>query len=88
MFLLFDTGIPGGAGIALLGVGFFFIVLAAGFVLFRLLRKSLKMVFRVVIFLVIISIAFVGCSSLLYLGIGNTRKGPVRPERPEPTRQR
>lgn len=84
---LFDMGLPGETGLVLLGVGFFFIVLAAAFVVFRLLKRSLKMMFRVIIFLVIVVIAFVGCSSLLYIGVGNSGRGPVKPSA-TPSRQR
>lgn len=87
MLFLFDMGLPGETGLVLFGVGFFFIILAAAFVVFRLLRKSLKMVVRVIIFFVIVVIAFVGCSSLLYIGIGNSGRGPVKPSA-TPARQR
>lgn len=85
MPFLFDIGLPGQTGLVLFGLGFFFIILAAAFVVFRLLKKSLKMVFRVIIFFVIVVVAFVGCSSLLYIGVGNSGRGPVKPA---PTRQR
>lgn len=89
MALLFDIGVPGGgAGMAVLGLGTFFIILAAAFVVFRLLKKSLKMAVRIVVFFVIVVIAFVGCSSLLYLGVGNSGRGPVQRPSPSPSRQR
>lgn len=87
MSFLFDVGIPGETGLVIFGVGFFFIVLAAAFVVFRLFKKSLKLAIRVVIFFVIVAVAFVGCSSLFYLGTGNFSRKPVRPTQ-TPARQR
>jgi hypothetical protein len=82
--LLFDVGVPGGeAGLAAVGIGFFLILLAAAYVVFRLLRKTLKMAFRIAIFAIILLIAVVGSLSLLYIGVGNSGK-----PRPGPSRQR
>lgn len=76
---------PVGGGIAIVGGIVFFLVLAAvAFIAFRVLRKTLKMAFRLAIVAVILAIAIVGCVSFWWLGSGR----PTRPEPPSATRPR
>jgi apolipoprotein N-acyltransferase len=72
---------PLGGGIAVLGgVAFFLVLAAVAFIAFLLLRKTLKMAFRLVIVAVILAIAIIGCVSFAWLGSGKTpRPGPPRP---------
>jgi hypothetical protein len=72
---------PLGGGIALFGgIAFFLVLAAAAFIAFLLLRKTLKMAFRLVIVAVILAVAIVGCISLFWLGSGKpNRPGPPRP---------
>ena len=65
MRFLFDVA-PSGAG--MIGIGaaavFFLIASAAAFVAFKLLKKSVKMAFRVAILLIILVIAVAGSVAL------------------------
>ena len=70
---------PVGGGTALVAAGVFFVALAAGaFVVFKLLKKTVKMAFRMAIVGVILLIAIIGSISFWWLG----KAGPVRTERP------
>lgn len=83
--LLFDMGIPGGmatAGIA--AVGFFFVLTAVAYIMFRLLRRTVKMAFRMAIVAAVLVIALVGSISLYWFGSGSSSKTT----RPAPARQR
>ncbi len=76
---------PLGGGLAIFGgIAFFLVLAVVAFVAFLLLRKTLKMAFRIVIVGVILVIAIIGCVSFWWLG----GRRPVRPEppRPAPTR--
>ena len=76
---------PVGGGTALLAGGVFFVALAVGaFVVFRLLKKTVKMAFRMAIVAVILVIAVIGSISFWWLGTSK----PTRPERPRPTQPR
>ena len=65
------------------GVVFFFILAAVAYVIFRLLRKSVRMAFRMAIVAAILVIALVGAVSFYWFGTGSS----PRP-RPTPTRSR
>jgi hypothetical protein len=71
--------LAGGIG-TFVGVAFFLICLAVAFVAFKLLKRTLKMAFRVAIVAVIIAIAVAGSAFFLLLGSSE----PVHP----PTRSR
>jgi len=65
------------AGIIAAGIFFFTFVLIA-YVAFRLLRKTVKTVVRLVIVVVIMAIAIAGSVSLLSLSKGNARPTSTR----------
>lgn len=73
---------PVGGGLAIFGgIAFFLVLAAAAFVAFLVLRKTLKMAFRLAIVAVILIIAVVGCISFWWLG----SRRPTRPDYPRPT---
>ena len=79
--ILLDAA-PIGAGIGIAAAGLFFAVFAAvAYVVFRLLKKSVKMAFRLAIVAVILVIAIAGSVSFWWLGSSK----PARPEKPRPT---
>jgi hypothetical protein len=79
--MLLDAA-PIGGGIGLAAGAFFFAVFAAvAYIVFRLLKKTVKMAFRMAIVAVILLIAIVGSISFWWLGSSK----PARPERPRPT---
>jgi len=82
--ILFDVGPPGGAIGAIAGLGFFLVCIAAAFVVFRLLKRTLKLALRIVVVFVILAIGLIGTAVWFFIGSGN---GPVRP-RPPATRTR
>lgn len=84
-FLLFDFGIPGETTALIAGVGLFFILVAAAYVLFRLLRKTVKMAFRMAMLVTVLFTLVVGGAALYWFGVGSTSK-PTRPERSRPQR--
>ena len=73
---------PVGGGIAIFaGVAFFLVLAAVAFVAFLLLRKTLKMAFRLLIVAVIMVVAIAGSIALFMFGGGSK---PTRPDRPRP----
>ena len=73
---------PLGGGIGIFAaVAFFLIFLVVAFIAFKLLKKTVKMAFRMVIVAVILAIAVAGGVALVALGTGS-------PEKPRPTRTR
>lgn len=69
---------PVAGGIAILaGVAFFFVFLAIAYFAFKMLKKTARMAFRVVIVAVILAIAVAG--SIFLFAVGTTK-----PERPTP----
>jgi tetrahydromethanopterin S-methyltransferase subunit D len=84
MSLLLDAGIPGGTTTLIAGVGLFFILVAAAYVMFRLLRKTVKMAFRMAMVVTVLFTFIVGGVALYWFGIGNAK--PARPERSRPQR--
>ena len=81
-FLLDVAPETGGIGIAA-GVGFFLVFLAVAYIAFRLLRRTMKMAFRLAVVGVILLVAVAGSIGIFWLG--NSK--PARP-RPPVTRQR
>ena len=69
-------------GIAI-GVGFFLVLAAVAYIAFRLLRKTLKLAFRLAIVAVILLVALIGSISIFWLGSGSSSR-----PRPLPTRSR
>jgi hypothetical protein len=71
--LLFDIGPPGGsAGIAAI-VGAFFVLAAVAYVIFRLLRKTVRVAFRLAIVAAILMIGLLGAMFFFSLGSGTGR---------------
>ena len=84
MTLLMDVApIASGVGV-IAAVVFFLIFLAVAFVAFKMLKRSLKMAFRVAIVVVILTIAVAG--SLALWAFSSSSKAP-RPQ-PRPTQPR
>ncbi len=79
---------PVGGGLAIFGgVAFLLVMAAVAFAAFLLLRKTLKMAFRLVIVGVILAIAVFGCAALTWLGSQQSPRPPrPLPPRPSPTR--
>ena len=65
------------------GVGLFFLLVAAAYVMFRFLRKSVKMAFRMAMLLTVFVTLVVGAFALYWFGTGSTSK-PSRPDRSRP----
>lgn len=77
---LFDAA-PLGGGIAVFGgVAFFLVLAVVAFIAFKLLRKTVKMAFRMLIVAIILVIAVAGGIAFFMFGTGKT---PTRPERPK-----
>lgn len=75
--LLFDIGPPGGSiGIGIMIAGFF-VLAAIAYVVFRLLRKTVRIAFRLAIVAAILIIGLIGAMMFFYLGSGSGT--PVRP---------
>lgn len=79
--LLFDVApVPGGLGI-FAAVAFFFVFAAVAFIAYKMLRRTVKMAFRMTVVAVILAIAVAGSIALWAFS--------SRPaERPRPTRPR
>ena len=81
--LLFDIGPPGGSiGIGIMIAGFF-VLAAIAYVVFRLLRKTVRIAFRLAIVAAILIIGLIGAGMFFFLGSG--RGTPARPA-PQHTR--
>lgn len=80
MILLDVAPVAGGIGIVA-AVVFFFVFLAAAFIAFKMLKRTVKMAFRVAIVAVILAVAVAGSVALWALGTGGS-------ERPRPARNR
>jgi hypothetical protein len=64
-FLMFDIGVPGGSVFGLVaGVVVFLILVAAALLLFRMLGRSVKFVFRMVLAGLLVVAAFAGLVAL------------------------
>jgi tetrahydromethanopterin S-methyltransferase subunit D len=82
-FLLFDVGVPGGTTTLVAGVGLFFILAAAAYVMFRILRKTVKMAFRMAMVVTVLFTFVVGGIALYWFGTGTASK-PARPQKTQP----
>lgn len=78
--LLFDAGIPGGTTTLIAIVGLFFILVAAAYVMFRILRKTMRMAFRMAMVVSVMFTFLVGGVAFYWFGTGSTSK-PARTER-------
>lgn len=80
MMLFFDVG-PVGGGIGIFAaVAFFLVFLAVAFIAFKMLKRSLKMAFRIAIVVVILAVAVAGSVALWAFGTAKTpRPTPTRP---------
>lgn len=75
--ILFDIApLGGGLGIGL-AIFFFLICLAAAFITFKMLKRTVKMAIRMVIVAVILFVALIGGVALMYFG--SSGNGPVKP---------
>ena len=72
------------AGIVII-VGFFLVSLAVAYVAFRVLRKTMKLAFRLALVGLILIVALIGTISIYLFGIGST---PQSRPRPTPSRTR
>ena len=84
MTIMFDVASPGAAIGLAAAAGFLLIAMAVAYVVFRMLRKSVKMALRLAIVMVILVVGFVGTLAFIYAGSGGS--GPKG--RPAPSRQR
>lgn len=82
IFLL-DLGVPGGTAAGIAAIGLFLIVGAIAYVIFRLLRKTVRMAIRIAIVAAVMVIAVAGSASLYWFGTGSSGKA-----KPSPTRQK
>lgn len=81
---VFDVA-PVGGGLAVFGgIAFLLVMVAVAAVAFLLLRKTLKMAFRLIIVGVILAIAVFGCAALAWLGFQKPSPRPI--PRPTPSR--
>lgn len=81
--MLLDVA-PVAGGIAIFaGVAFFFVFLAMAFFVFKMLKKTAKVAFRVVVVAIILAIAVAGSIFLFAMG---TTKSPRPTPRPTTTR--
>jgi phosphoglycerol transferase MdoB-like AlkP superfamily enzyme len=81
MTILLDLS-PVGGGIGIFAaVAFFLIFLAVAFIAFKMLKKTVKMAFRMAIVVVILAVAVAGSIALWALsgGGGGERPRPTRP---------
>ncbi len=79
-FLLSFIQLRGGLPIVL-AAAFFLLFLGIAYIVFRLLRRTVKMVFRIAVVAIILAVAVAGCVSLWALG-----KGSPKPPRQSRTR--
>ena len=83
--LLFDIGLPGGTTAIIAGVGFFFILAAAAYVLFRVMRKTVRMAFRMAMVVTFLFVFVVGGIAIYWFSSGSSSRPTPRPG---PSRQR
>jgi uncharacterized membrane protein len=82
--MFFDAGPSAGGIAAFAAVAFFFVLASVAFFAFKMLRKTVKMAFRLVIVAIILLIAAAGSITFWWLGSSS----PTRPDRPRPTQTR
>ena len=81
---LFAIDIPGGAITVAAGAGVFLLIAAMAYVIFRLLRKTVRMAFRMAIVATVLFTFVVGGVAVYWFGYGTAAK----PTKAEPTRRR
>ena len=81
---LFDVAPEAGPLGLAAGVGFFLVFVAVAYIAFRILRKTMKVAFRLAIVAGILIVAIIGSVAIFWFGSSK----PVRPPRPNPTRSR
>lgn len=82
--MFFDAGPSAGGIAAFAAVAFFFVLASVAFFAFKMLRKTVKMAFRLVIVAIILLIAAAGSITFWWLGSSS----PTRPDRPRPAQTR
>ena len=82
-FLLYQIGVSGGTTALIAGVGLFLILVAAAYVMFRILRKTVKMAFRMAMVVTVLFTFLVGGIALYWFGTGTASKS-TRPEKAQP----
>lgn len=83
MMLIIDTNLFRGWGSVLAAVAFFLIFLPVAFVAFKMLERTVKMVFRIAIVAIILAVAVAGSAAIWVIGTGKSEA-----QRPRPTRNR
>lgn len=83
--ILFDAGVPGGTTAIVAAIGFFFILAAAAYVLFRIMRKTVRMAFRMAMVVTFLFVFLVGGIAVYWFSSGSSSRPTPRPG---PTRQR
>jgi len=79
--LIFDMSpLSGGIGI-FAGVVFFFVLLGVAFIAFKLLKRTVKMAFRMAIVGIIVAIAIAG--SIAFFWLGSTKSPRPQPKNPQ-----
>ncbi|MBA2379337.1 MAG: hypothetical protein H0V76_07160 [Blastocatellia bacterium] len=79
--------LPGGAAVAGIAAFIFFIVLAGvAYIIFRMLRKTVRMAFRMAIVAAILVIAMAGSLSLWWLNSGAS--APAQKAKPTPAKKK
>lgn len=71
---------PGGLG-TFLAVGMVLVFIGAAFIAFKLLKRSVKLAFRMAIVAIILAIGLAG--TVFFYAVGNSK--PSRPNRPLPS---
>jgi len=82
--LLYDIGPPGGSIGAAAIVGGFLVLAALAYIVFRLMRKTVRIAIRLAIFAAIIIVGLLVAAGLFLYGGGG--RGPVNPPAPQRTR--
>jgi len=77
VILLDVSSVAGGVGV-FAGIAFLLIFLGIAFVAFKLLRKSVKMAFRIGIVAVIVAIAVAGSAFFLMLSTSKPARAPQK----------
>ncbi len=82
MVALFDMAPVGGIAAGAAAVALFLVLAGLAVILFLLLRRTLRLAFRLIIVGVILLIAVVGSGSLLYFASASFDRPPRRPGPP------
>ena len=79
--MIFDVPLGGGDFVVFGGITFFFVLVAVGFIAYKMMRKTFKMAVRMAVVVAILAIAFAG--SIAFLWLASVARN--RPGRPIPT---